>query len=121
DYYFPGSGAVFNRKMGLGRVPCLDIRQQCAGFIYGLQPADAMIRSGQYRRVLVVGAEVHAGLMPWKSWDILLGQSERAVDPEEFAYNTQFRDRAVLFGDGAGVFVVGAVEDEEAPGGRGIL
>jgi len=121
DYYFPGSGAVFNHKMGLGRVPCLDIRQQCAGFIYGLQLADAMIRSGQYRRVLVVGAEVHAGLMPWKSWDILLGQSERAVDPEEFAYNTQFRDRAVLFGDGAGVFVVGAVEDEEAPGGRGIL
>src|SRR4029453_6035985 len=107
DFYFPGSGAVFNRKIGLARVPCLDIRQQCAGFVFGLPLADALLRSGQCRRVLVIGAEVHAGLMPWKSWDILLGASDRAVDPEEFRWNTQFRDRAVLFGDGAGAVVIG--------------
>jgi len=120
DFYFPGSGAVFNRKIGLARVPCLDIRQQCAGFIFGLQLADALIRSGQCRRVLVVGAEVHAGLMPWKSWDILLGASDRAVDPEEFRWNTQFRDRAVLFGDGAGAVVLGRGAEAKEDG-RGLI
>src|SRR5882672_9212299 len=54
DFYFPGSGAVFQRKAGMARVPCLDIRQQCAGFIFGLQIADALIRSGQCRRVLLI-------------------------------------------------------------------
>src|SRR5262249_45293658 len=78
--------------------------------------ADALVRSGQSRRVLVVGAEVHSGLMPWKSWDILLGETDRTVDHEEFVWNTQFRDRAVLFGDGAGAFVVG---DEDVDGREG--
>lgn len=121
DFYFPGSGAVFQRKIGLSRVPCLDIRQQCAGFIFGLQLADALIRSGQCRRVLLIGAEVHSGLMPWKSWDILLGLSDRAVDPEEFAWNTRFRDRAVLFGDGAGAVVVGGSEENDDDGARGLI
>ena len=62
DYYFPGSGAVFGGKIGMKSVPCLDIRQQCAGFVYGLQVSDALIRSGQYRKVLLIGAEVHGGL-----------------------------------------------------------
>src|SRR5262245_45648760 len=42
DHYFPGSGAAFQRKAGLRPVPCLDIRQQCAGFVYALQIADAL-------------------------------------------------------------------------------
>ena len=113
DFYFPGAGPVFQRKLGLGHVPCLDIRQQCAGFLYGLQLADAMIRSGQYHHVLVVGAEVHGGFMSWTSWDVVLGESDREVSPEEFEWNTRFRDRTVLFGDGAGAFVLSAGTDED--------
>ena len=116
DYYFPGSGAVFQEKFGLGQVPSLDIRQQCAGFVYGIQIADAIIRSGQYSNVLLIGAEAHGGLMPWNCWDVLLGESDEPVSEEEFAWNTQFRDRTVLFGDGAGAFVVSAAEH----GDRGI-
>jgi 3-oxoacyl-[acyl-carrier-protein] synthase III len=117
DYYFPGSGAVFAGKLGLKRVPCLDIRQQCAGFVYGLQVTDALIRSGQYRTVLLIGAEVHCGFMPWKSWDVVMGKSDRTISAEEYAWNTSFRDRTVLFGDGAGAVVVSGAED----GSRGIV
>jgi 3-oxoacyl-[acyl-carrier-protein] synthase-3 len=113
DHYFPGSGPLLQDKLGLPAVPCLDIRQQCSGFLYGLQLTDAMIRSGQFRTVLLVGAEVHGGFMPWKSWDVALGRSEREVSEEERAWNTRFRDRVVLFGDGAGAFVVCAEENEE--------
>lgn len=114
DHYFPGAGAEFHHKLGLGRTPVLDIRQQCAGFLYGLQVADAMIRAGQYRTILVVGAEVHAGFMPW-SWDAVFGDAP--VSEEEYARNTSVRDRSVLFGDGAGAFVLRAAEGE----GPGLL
>jgi len=113
DFYFPGSGPVFQHKCGLNKVGALDIRLQCSGFVYGLQLADAMIRSEQYRNILLIGAEVHGGLMPWKSWDVLLGHSDREVDEEERAWNTRFRDRTVLFGDGAGAFVVSASDTTE--------
>ena len=113
DFYFPGSGPLFGHKLGLQGVPVLDIRQQCTGFLYGLQLADALIRSGQHSKVLVVGAEVHAGFMPWKAWDILLDGADRPVTAEEQAWNTRFRDRAVLFGDGAGAFVVCGDETED--------
>src|SRR5689334_5578044 len=65
DHYFPGGGALLQAKLGLPHVPCLDIRQQCVGFLYALQVADAHIRSGLARTVLVVGAEIHSGFMPW--------------------------------------------------------
>ena len=109
DHYFPGSGPLFQDKCP--PVPCLDIRLQCSGFLYGLQLADAMIRAGQYRRILLIGAEVHAGFMPWKSWDVVFG-ADREVDRQEFEENTRFRDRTVLFGDGAGAFVISAEDDE---------
>jgi 3-oxoacyl-[acyl-carrier-protein] synthase-3 len=112
DFYFPGSGPIFQHKCGLPPVPCLDIRLQCSGFVYGLQLADAMIRSGQHRNVLVIGAESHGGFMPWRSWDVVLG-ADREVDEEERARNTRYRDRTVLFGDGAGAFVLCAEEGSE--------
>ncbi|HXV76121.1 MAG TPA: 3-oxoacyl-[acyl-carrier-protein] synthase III C-terminal domain-containing protein [Candidatus Polarisedimenticolaceae bacterium] len=116
DYYFPGAGPVFARKFGLAGVPCLDIRQQCAGFVWGLQLADAVIRAGQYRNVLLIGAEVHAGFMPW-DWDLLFGKSRREPTASEYEWNTRFRDRTVLFGDGAGAFVLSAVDDDETEAG----
>ncbi len=118
DYYFPGSAPFLQRKLGMPHVPCLDIRQQCAGFIYGLQLADALIRSGQYRRVLVVGAEVHSCLQPWsqRSWNVVMGREEGPIPKEEYDRNTSSRDRTVLFGDGSGAAVL-----EASDGGRGIL
>jgi len=119
DYYFPGSAPFLQRKLGLGTIPCLDIRQQCAGYLYALQIADAVIRSGQHRRALVVGAEVHSCLQPWDkdSWDVAMGDAEGPVTAEQRQRNTQFRDRTVLFGDGAGATVVEAAEGTD----RGII
>jgi 3-oxoacyl-[acyl-carrier-protein] synthase-3 len=65
DHYFPGSGGLLAARLGMKSTHALDIRMQCAGFLSGLQTADAFIRSGTYDRVLLVGAEVHSGLMPW--------------------------------------------------------
>jgi 3-oxoacyl-[acyl-carrier-protein] synthase-3 len=113
DQYFPGSGPPLQRKLGLRTVPCLDIRQQCAGFIYGLQVADAVIRSGQYRQVLVVGAEVHTSFMPWPAWEPEYLFGDRQISPEEYARNTATRDRTILFGDGAGAVVVSAVDRDD--------
>jgi 3-oxoacyl-[acyl-carrier-protein] synthase-3 len=119
DYFFPGSAPFLQRGLGLEHVPCLDIRQQCAGFVYALQLADALIRSGQSRRALVVGAEVHASLIPWKdeTWDVLLGRTEDGLSDAERELNTATRDRVVLFGDGAGAVVVEAQDDDD----RGVI
>jgi 3-oxoacyl-[acyl-carrier-protein] synthase-3 len=87
DFHFPGTGVVLQKKLGIDRTgcACFDIRQQCSAFIYGLQMADAFIRTGMYRRVLLVGAELHS----------------HALD-----FTTRGRDVTVLFGDGAGAMVL---------------
>ena len=119
DHFFPGSGALLQTKLGLREVPCFDIRQQCVGFLYGLQLADAQIRAGLARTVLLVGAEIHTGFMPWTAtnWEYMLGRGEVPPTPEEFAWNTRFRHLTVLFGD-AGAAVVLRASDEP---GRGIV
>lgn len=94
DVNFPGTGVFVQRNLGIGDkgIPCIDIRQQCTGFIYGLSIADAYIRTGAFKNILVIGSEVHStGL------DI----------------STAGRDITVLFGDGAGAVVVGRAENEE--------
>jgi len=115
DYYFPGSAPFIQRKLGLEQIPCLDIRQQCAGFVYAMQLADALIRSGQSRRVLVVGAETHASLIPWgpETWKVASGEDEGPLPTEEFEKNTVTRDRVILFGDGAGAVVVEARDEDD--------
>src|SRR5207248_7387644 len=116
DHYFPGCGGLLQHKLGLGHIPALDIRQQCTGFIYGLQVTDALIRSGQAKTVLLVGAEVHSGFMPWTQWDYLLGRGGEPPSEAEKAVNTRFRDRTVLFGDAGGAAVLRSAEGE-----RGLL
>src|SRR4051812_36196444 len=54
DFYFPGNGSLLQTKLGLKDVPALDIRQQCSGFVYGLQVCDALIRGGLSKRLLFV-------------------------------------------------------------------
>ncbi len=96
DAFFPGTGCFLQAKLGLPGVPALDIRNQCSGFLYGLSVADAWIRSGMYRRVLLVGSEVHS----------------TGLD-----FTDEGRDVTVLFGDGAGAVVLGPTEEQ----GRGVL
>ncbi len=119
DHLFPGSGALLQKELGLRDIPCFDIRQQCVGFLYGLQLVDAHVRSGLARNVLLVGAEVHTGFMPFSTanWDYLYGRSEVPPTKEEWDWNTRFRHLTVLFGD-AGAAVVIRAGDEN---GRGIL
>ena len=78
------------RRLGLGPIPALDIRTQCSGFVYALSVADAWIRTAQYRRVLVVGAEIQSTGM-----DV----------------STRGRNTAVIFADGAGAVVLEGTED----------
>jgi 3-oxoacyl-[acyl-carrier-protein] synthase-3 len=96
DVYFPGSGVFLQRKLGIKNIPCLDVRNQCSGFIYGLSIADAWIKTGVYKRILLVGTEV-------QSTGLVL--------------TTDGRDTAVLFGDGAGAMILGPTEDDR----RGVL
>ncbi|HET6898625.1 MAG TPA: beta-ketoacyl-ACP synthase III [Vicinamibacteria bacterium] len=119
DHYFPGAGALLQNKLGLREVPCFDIRQQCVGFLYGLQLADAQIRAGLARTVLLVGAEIHTGFMPWTAtnWEYMLGRGDVPPTPEEFAWNTRFRHLTVLFGDAGAAVVLRASEQP----GRGIV
>jgi 3-oxoacyl-[acyl-carrier-protein] synthase-3 len=103
DHCFPGSGVYLQAKLGLcggakiKYVPCLDIRNQCSGFLYGTQVATALIQSGQSKRVLLVGAETHS----------------HALD-----ISTRGRTVASLFGDGAGAAIFAATEEDK--GVRGV-
>jgi 3-oxoacyl-[acyl-carrier-protein] synthase-3 len=114
DHFFPGSGALLQAKLGMKPTPAFDIRQQCVGFVYGLQLADAQIRAGFAKTVLLVGAEIHSGFMPWDadSWEYLYGRSEEAPGPEEIAWATRFRHLTVLFGDAGAAVVLQAREGE---------
>ncbi len=80
DYYVPGSGSVFQAKMGLDNVGVLDIRQGCAGFVYALSVADQYIKTGMYKNILVIGSEVQT---------------------TQLDYDTEGRGTAIIFGDGA--------------------
>ena len=119
DHYFPGCGTLLQSKLGLRPVPCFDIRQQCSGFLYGLQLADAQIRAGMARTVLLVGAEVHIGFMPWTSenYAYALGQSDVPPTKQEWDWNSRFRHLVVLFGDAGAAVVLRAAGDGE----RGVL
>ncbi|HEY6548295.1 MAG TPA: beta-ketoacyl-ACP synthase III [Vicinamibacteria bacterium] len=118
DHFFPGASSILQTKLGLGNIPCFDIRQQCSGFLYGLQLADAHIRSGLAKTVLLVGAEVHTGFMPWNEaqFEYLYGRSDTPPTADELAWNTRFRHLTVLFGDAGAAVVLKAAE-----GDRGLL
>jgi 3-oxoacyl-[acyl-carrier-protein] synthase-3 len=87
DYFFPGSGVLLQRELGLSNIGALDIRNACSGFIYALSTADQFIKSGMYKTILVVGAEIQS----------------TALDVTDRGRNT-----AVIFGDGAGVAILQA-------------
>jgi len=97
DHFLPGNGVYLQRELGIdATIPAIDLRMQCAGFIYALSVADAYLRTGGFRRILVVGQEIQSTRM-----DV----------------STAGRYTAVIFADGAGAVVLGSSDDPE----RGIL
>jgi 3-oxoacyl-[acyl-carrier-protein] synthase-3 len=110
EYVFPGSGALLAHKLGLKGIPALDIRQQCAAMLFGIQIIDGLIKSGAARTILFVGAEAHAGFMPWEDWDALDPASGKTATPEQRERANKHRALAILFGDGAGALLFRATD-----------
>jgi 3-oxoacyl-[acyl-carrier-protein] synthase-3 len=110
DYVFPGSGALLAHKLGLRGTPALDIRQQCAAMLFGLQIIEGLVKTGAARTILFVGAEAHAGFMPWEDWAALDEKTGRSATPEQKERASRHRALAVLFGDGAGALVFRATD-----------
>ena len=98
DYYFPGCGVLLQRELGITKkeMGALDIRNQCSGFIYALSIADQFIKTGMYKNILIVGAEVHS----------------MGLD-----FSTRGRNVTSIFGDGAGAAVLQPCSEA----GRGVL
>lgn len=92
---FPGTSFFLHEAIDAGDIPCIDLRAQCSGFLYGLQMADALIVAGRYQRVLVVGCEVHS----------------TGLDK-----STAGRNVTVIFGDGAGAVLLEGCEVDDGPG-----
>ncbi len=92
DFIFPSTACVLQARLGIKRCPAFDVQAVCAGFIYALDIADKFIRSGMYKRALVIGAEVFSRILDWND-----------------------RGTCVLFGDGAGAVVLAA---DDKPGVR---
>jgi 3-oxoacyl-[acyl-carrier-protein] synthase-3 len=87
DYVFPSTACLLQAKLGVKGSAAFDVQAVCSGFVYGLATADTFIRSGQYKKALVVGAEVFSRILDWND-----------------------RGTCVLFGDGAGAVVLVASE-----------
>lgn len=96
DYYFPGCGVQVQNELGLKEIGALDVRNQCSGFIYAISVADQFIKTGMYKNILVIGAELHSGG---------LDKTSRG------------RDVSVIFGDGAGAVILTQTDDNN----KGIL
>jgi 3-oxoacyl-[acyl-carrier-protein] synthase-3 len=93
DYYIPGNGVLLQRELGIPGIGALDIRNACSGFIYALSVADQFIKTGMYKRILVVGAEIQSS----------------GLDK-----SNEGRSSAVIFADGAGALVLGATDQENS-------
>ena len=92
DYFLPGNGVLLQRELGLSGIGAIDIKNACSGFVYALSVADQFIRSGMYKKILVVGAEIQSS----------------ALDKSD-----EGRSSAVIFADGAGAVILGAVEQDQ--------
>jgi 3-oxoacyl-[acyl-carrier-protein] synthase-3 len=98
DLTFPSVATMVQADLGMTRGFAYDVQAVCAGFVFALTNANALILTGQAKRVLVIGAETFSRLMNW-----------------------QDRGTCVLFGDGAGAVVLEAVTGEGTASDRGIL
>ncbi len=97
DQTFPATATKVQAMLGIDDCVAFDVAAVCSGFLYAVQVADAMLRTGLHKRALVIGAETFTRILDWED-----------------------RTTCVLFGDGAGAIVLEAQESAEADG-RGIL
>ena len=97
DQTFPATATKVQAMLGATDCVAFDVAAVCSGFLYAVQVADSMLRTGAHRRALVIGAETFSRILDWND-----------------------RTTCVLFGDGAGAIVLEG-EESEAEGGRGIL
>jgi 3-oxoacyl-[acyl-carrier-protein] synthase-3 len=97
DQTFPATATKVQAMLGIDDCVAFDVAAVCSGFLYAVQVADAMLRTGIHARALVIGAETFSRILDWED-----------------------RATCVLFGDGAGAIVLEAQDSDEA-GGRGIL
>ena len=97
DQTVPATATKVQAALGIDDCVAFDVAAVCSGFLYAVQVADAMLRTGIHRRALVIGAETFSRILDWED-----------------------RTTAVLFGDGAGAIVLEGQESAEADG-RGIL
>jgi 3-oxoacyl-[acyl-carrier-protein] synthase-3 len=98
DLTFPSAATMVQADLGMTQGFAFDVQAVCAGFIYALSNANALIVSGQAKRVLVIGAETFSRIMDWTD-----------------------RGTCVLFGDGAGALILEAQESAGTKDDRGIL
>ncbi|UOA31795.1 3-oxoacyl-[acyl-carrier-protein] synthase 3 [Sulfitobacter sp. DSM 110093] len=98
DLTFPSAATMVQAELGMTSGFAFDVQAVCAGFVYALANANALIVSGQARRVLVIGAETFSRIMDWTD-----------------------RSTCVLFGDGAGALLLEAQDGTDSPEDRGIL
>ncbi len=98
DETFPSTATRVQARLGMTRGAAFDVQAVCSGFVYGLSVADAFIRTGQARTVLLIGAETMSRILDWSD-----------------------RTTCVLFGDGAGAMVLGTGEGAGTSDDRGIL
>jgi len=97
DLTFPATAVTVQERLGIEQGFAFDLQAVCSGFVYALTNADALLKAGQAKKALVIGAETFSRILDWSD-----------------------RTTCVLFGDGAGAVVLEAVEESEA-GGRGLL
>jgi 3-oxoacyl-[acyl-carrier-protein] synthase-3 len=96
DYWMPSTAALVKEAIGNSKAAAFDVMAACSGFVFAYATADAYIRSGMYRHVLVIGAELLTRFLDFSD-----------------------RNTCILFGDGAGAVVVSA-SDEEGGGLAGM-
>lgn len=87
DRVMPSAACTLQAKLGCGPIMAFDLAAACSGFLYALQMGDALVRSGQYKNVLIIGAESLSRIVNWKD-----------------------RETCILFGDGAGAVILSASE-----------
>ncbi len=92
DYFLPGNGVLLQRELGMTSIGALDVKNACSGFLYALSVADQFIKTGMYKKILVVGAEIQSS----------------ALDKSD-----EGRSSAVIFADGAGAVVLGATAQDQ--------
>jgi len=90
DMPLPSTACIVQQKLGAERAAAFDLSAACSGFLYGLAIGDQFVRSGQYKRVLVIGADMFSRVVDWSN-----------------------RDTCVLFSDGAGAMLLEATMSDE--------